>query len=83
MVFLHWVPERTTLTSSDPASTSIISFQTVAKVCSTEGVWVTITHLMELELESKHVAEGLMFTHVGFDEGDEELILVRATLVHF
>lgn len=39
-------------------------------------------YLMELELEAKHVAEGLVLAHVGLDKRDEELIVVRATLIH-
>lgn len=41
-----------------------------------------LSHLVELELEAQDVAEGEGFTHVGLDEGQEELVLVRATLVH-
>lgn len=37
---------------------------------------------MKLELEAKHVAEGLVLAHVGLDKRDEELIVIRATLVH-
>lgn len=39
-------------------------------------------HLVELELEAKHVAQGLMLAHVGLDERNEKLILVRATFIH-
>ena len=39
-------------------------------------------YLVELELEAQHVAEGEWFTHVGLDEGEEEVVLVRAALVH-
>lgn len=70
--------QQNILKPSSPLEASSMSFN-----CATKHVLVTKTHLMELELESKHVAEGLMFTHVRFDEGDEELILVRATLIHF
>ena len=39
-------------------------------------------YLVELELEAQHVAEGERFTHVGLDEGEEEVVLVRAALIH-
>ena len=42
-----------------------------------------VQYLVELELEAQHVAEGERFTHVGLDEGEEEVVLVRAPLIHF
>lgn len=40
------------------------------------------SHLVEFELKAKDVAEGEWLTHVGFDERQKELILVRSTLIH-
>lgn len=46
------------------------------------GLHIGTTYLVELELEAQHVAEGLVLTHVGLDKRDEELIVIRAALVH-
>lgn len=40
------------------------------------------SHLVEFELKAKDVAEGEWLTHVGLDERQKELILIRSTLVH-
>lgn len=43
---------------------------------------MSLAHLVEFELKTKDVAEGEWLTHVRLDEGEEELILVRPTLIH-
>ena len=40
------------------------------------------SHLVEFELKAQDVAKSEWLTHVGLDERQEELILVRSTLVH-
>lgn len=42
----------------------------------------SVSHLVEFELESQDVAEGERLTHVRLDERQEEVILVRSTLIH-
>lgn len=40
------------------------------------------SHLVEFELKSQDVAKGEWLTHVGLDERQEKLILVRSALIH-
>lgn len=40
------------------------------------------SYLVEFKLKAQYVTQGERFTHVGLDEGQEEFILVRSTLVH-
>lgn len=41
-----------------------------------------LSYLVEFELKTEDVAEGERLTHVRLDEREEELILVRSTLIH-
>lgn len=43
---------------------------------------ICLSHLVEFELKTEDVAEGEWLTHVRLDEREEELILVRPTLIH-
>lgn len=44
-------------------------------------VQLSLSHLVEFKFKTEDVAEGERFTHVGLDERQKELILVRPTLI--
>lgn len=46
------------------------------------SVRLSFSHLVEFELKTEDVAEGEWLTHVGLDERQEEVILVRPTLIN-